>query len=213
MSMKHLKELLVAKGKTQTELAGVLNRDKSAITNLLQGKRQLKADEVVKIAAFLEVSEAKVLGVQSSAEYMSPAPSQHTQQSFEEAAKIPFYGAPSVNIQDSVHISQDKDIYYFEDVQEVNSKSYALEVPDNSLNLYGFMQGDIVVSEMDMPYEANDVVVVQKYDADAAETLLRLYKPPFLESYSTDGSFERLHEERGNVRIISPVIRLIRLLK
>ena len=58
MAMKHLKELLIAKGKTQTELAAVLMRDKSAITNLLQGKRQLKADEVVKIAAFLQVSEA-----------------------------------------------------------------------------------------------------------------------------------------------------------
>lgn len=211
--MKHLKELLVAKGKTQTELAGVLNRDKSAITNLLQGKRQLKADEVVKIAAFLQVSEAEVLGIQPSAVSTTPRRPHPSPQAFGENAKIPFYGAPSAAIQTSKQIVQEKDSYYFEANHEVNNKTYALEVQDNSMNLQGFMPGDVVISEMELPCKAGDVVIVQKYDNDAAETLLRYYKPPFLEAYSTDGSFERLHEERGNVRLISPVIRLIRLLK
>lgn len=53
MSIEKLKELLEAHQVNQTQLARLLGRDKAVITNLLQGRRQLKAEEAVVIARHL----------------------------------------------------------------------------------------------------------------------------------------------------------------
>lgn len=195
--MQHLKILMEKRQVSQTDLAKVLRRDKSAITNLLQGKRRLKADEVVRIAEYLGVSEMEVLGKEPSG--------------FEESARIPFQSAPSEKVAASTQVVQEGDRFFLEDAGSVSPKTYALEVRDDSLNLAGFLKGDIVISELDRPVKPGDFVVVQHYEGDGAETIIRHYLPPYLLPHSSDLRYEKLHESRASVRIVSPVLRLIRL--
>src|SRR4051812_38591518 len=67
MNMSHLKQLLAKHGINQTDLAHILGRDKSVVTNLFQGKRRLKADEAAVIAGHIGVPVAQVLGIQEKA--------------------------------------------------------------------------------------------------------------------------------------------------
>lgn len=200
MEMTHLKSLLKSHGITQTQLANMLGRDKSAITNLLQGKRQLKASEVVKIANFMNISETEVLGVEP-------------ENGLGEMQRIPFSAPPSAKAQLSQHISKQGEGYYVSAGGQVNDRMFAFEVKDESLNLSGFMVGDIVISELGLKIEAGDFVIVQHYEGGGARTLLRRYQPPFLMPHSTISTYDKLHEERESVKIVSPVLRVIRWLK
>lgn len=206
--MDHLRELLIRCNVSQTELAKVLGRDKSAITNLLQGKRRLRADEVVKIATFLNVSELEVLGINKEKHIdIKQETSQPPEQEW-----LPFQSTPSLELQQSHLVMQQGEFYYFYDGKSATDKSYALEVTSNALVLSGFMIGDVVISELDREIRPGDVVVVQHYNNDIAETLLRKYQPPYLVPHSSNPEFKRLHEDRSNVRMISPVIKLVRVL-
>ena len=212
MAMEHLKSLLKSQNVSQTQLAMVLGRDKSAVTNLLQGKRQLKAEEVIKISRYLNVPEATVLGIEPvSLASSAPAPSV-TPLGFSEPEAIPFMAAPTARLQSAQAIQKKGETFYLSGLGSVRPSMYALEVKDESLNLSGFMVGDIVISDMERPAKPGDVVVVQHYVNDAAVTVLRRYDPPYLLPHSTTPDMERLHESRGSVRVVSPVIRLIRLL-
>lgn len=205
--MKHLKELLVRHNVTQTALARVLERDKSAITNLLNGKRQLKADEVIKIAGFLNISELEVLGVDTDGNK-----SNVENDTSDEYRWIPFQTPPTVEAQKSQLVTQEGDYFYFYDGGTASEKTYALEVMSNALVLSGIMIGDIVISELDKPVKSGDIVVVQHYTNNETETLLRKYQPPYLVPHSSNPEFKRLHEERSNVHIISPVVKLVRIM-
>lgn len=208
MSMEHLKALLKSQNVSQTQLAMVLGRDKSAITNLLQGKRQLKAEEVIKIARHFNVSEAKVLGI----EEVAPNSFVSSPAGMAEGEAIPFMAAPTERSGSAQAIQKKGETYFLNGLGAVTPSMYALEVKDESLNLSGFMIGDIAISDMNRPAKSGDVVVVQHYVNDAAITVLRRYDPPYLLPHSTLPDMERLHEARGSVRVVSPVIRLVRLM-
>ena len=225
MSMAHLKTLLLSHGVTQTQLARVLGRDKSAVTNLLQGKRQLKADEVIKIADFLQVSEADVLGTRAAgapptsppASFPVPAasPAGHAVAAggLEDAVRIPFFAPPSASVTQNAPLEQEGSAFYLEETGQFSPQSFALEVKDESMNLSGFISGDIVICDPSAAATEGRIVIVQQYTNDAAETLIRLYKPPFLLPHSTHQGFPRLHDERANVRIVAPVVKLVRWLR
>lgn len=200
MEMAHLKMLLKSHGVTQTQLAGILGRDKSAITNLLQGKRQLKAPEVLKIAQFLNISESEVLGVEPH-------------NGLGESHRIPFSAAPSAKAQSSGQVVKEGEGYYLSGADEVNERMFAFEVKDDSLNLAGILAGDVVISELGKPVEAGDIVIVQHYEGGGARTLLRRYQPPFLMPHSTISTYDKLHEGREAVKIVAPVLRVMRWLK
>src|SRR5690348_11453040 len=74
MNLSPLKQLLLRHHLTQTELARILGRDKSVITNLFQGRRQLKAEEAMLIAKHLGVPVTQILGVREGAEGFSEPP-------------------------------------------------------------------------------------------------------------------------------------------
>ncbi|GEM_PF-1980657 len=258
--MQHLKQLLIEKNISQTQLAHILGRNKSAVTNLLQGKRQLKAQEVVKIAAFLGVSESEILGlgqpslnqrmsavlaagdhkhleqqsgiaqpvvVEKIVERVVKIPTPQIVEKIVEVEKIievekpvevavppmhiPFHGTPSVQMRKSQCVKRLAEGYGFEDVFFATDHSYALEVPDQALDLIGFMPGDVVLSELGAKVKKDDIVVVQWYQENRVTITLRKYEPPFLVPYSSQPDIERLHEARANVQIVSPVQRLIRL--
>lgn len=60
MALERLKHIMNEKGVSQSEIAAVIGRDKSAASLLFQGKRQLKVDEAKKIAKFLGVPIAHI---------------------------------------------------------------------------------------------------------------------------------------------------------
>ena len=59
-------------------------------------------------------------------------------------------------------------------------------------------------------YKENDIVVVQHYVGETAESMLRHYTPPYLKPHSTNATYTPIPVDDASVRIVSPVIRLIR---
>lgn len=200
MDLSRLKELLEEFGITQTQIAQLLKRDRAVITNLMQGKRNLKADEAVTIANFLKVPVTEILGVDKLAS------------GFSEPAMIPFQHAPSGEACKSRHVVKKKGKYFLEVEQVSTPKMFALEVRDDSLNLSGFLPGDIVIADTERKIAGGDVVIIQHYDdaRDTAETILRRYQPPMLLAHSTRAEFLPLKEKDKSVRVIAPVLKLMR---
>lgn len=196
-----LKTLLARHGITQTELARLLGRDKSVITNLMQGKRQLKADEAGVIARALGVPVAQILDVQDESLSGGVA----------ESCLIPFQHVP-LRARKSRQVVQKSGKYYLEESAGFSAKAYALEIGDDGLNLAGVLPGDIVISELDRPCKPGQLAVVQHYLGGDAETLVRRYEPPHLLPHSTNPAHRTLHLEHDDVRVVSPVLKLVRLL-
>jgi transcriptional regulator with XRE-family HTH domain len=194
-----LKALLNRHGVTQTELARLLGRDKSVVTNLLQGRRQLKADEAGIISKKLGVPVAEILGLQESATGVA------------EACLIPFQHAPT-KAKKARQVVQKGGKYFLEESAGFSGKAYALEVRDDALNLSGVLPGDIVISELDRPCKPGQIVAAQHYAGGGAATIIRRYDPPFLVAHSTNPAHRTLHVERDDVRLVSPVLKLVRLL-
>lgn len=199
--MSHLKQLLASHGVSQTDLARILRRDKSVITNLFQGKRQLKADEAMLIARHIGVSVTDVLGIPQQGPGFMEAP-----------LLIPFQQEPSTQNRKRSGVVRKEGKFYLEvkDGAAYSPKTYALEMADDSMNMAGIMAGDIVLSELDRPCKAGQVVVAQHYQGRGAKTVIRSYEPPFLLPHSTNAKFKPLSIEHDEVRVVSPVIKLIR---
>ena len=198
--MSHLKKLLAQHGISQTDLANMLGRDKSVITNLFQGKRQLKADEAALIAQHTGVPVAQILGLEEASGGFREAP-----------ALIPFQHEPKHWKKNNNVVRKDGKFFLeVSDRLDYSAKSYVLEVQDNSLNLMGIIEGDLVISELSRACKPGQVVVVQHYQGAGAKTLLRKYEPPLLLAHSTSAAFPPLDTERDDVRLVSPVLKLIR---
>ena len=201
MNLSHLKQLLSRHGITQTDLARILRRDKSVITNLFQGRRQLKAEEAMLIAAHIGVPVTQILGIKDNTS--SPVFS-------EPPLLIPFQHEPEFNKKHAGIVKKDGK-FYLEADENYPPKVYALEARDDSMNLAGILPGDIVISEMDRPCKAGQVVVAQHYHGRGAATILRSYVPPFLMPHSISSSFKPLSLDNDEVRLVSPVLKLIRI--
>lgn len=198
----HLKQLLAKHGLTQTDLAHLLGRDKSVITNLFQGKRQLKAQEAALIARHIGVPVAQVMGLAEGrgsglAEPPALIPFQHE----------PMQGKKLPNV-------VKKEGKFFLEVDETagySTKAYALEISDEAMNMAGILPGDIIISEMDRPCKSGQVVVAQHYQGRGAKTIVRKYEPPFLMAHSTSTGFAPLNVKQDDVRLVSPLLKLIRI--
>lgn len=196
--MSHLKQLLAGHGINQTELARVLRRDKSVVTNLFQGRRRLKADEAMLIARHIGVPVAQILGVEVAG--------------FDEPAQfIPFQYEPSRARKSAGVVKKEGKFYLAVEGAGYSPKAYALEVQDESMNLSGILPGDIIISELDKPCKAGQMVVAQHYQGRGAATIIRKYEPPFLMPHSTSANFKPLHLSKDETRIVSPVLKLIRV--
>ena len=133
-----LKQLLNDHGITQTELARLLGRDKSVITNLLQGRRRLKADEAAIISQVLNVPVAEILGLDEAAAA-----------GVAETCLIPFQHAPIAGAGKQIIEKDGK--FFLEESGAFSARAYAVEVRDASMNLSGVLPGDIVISEDGAP--------------------------------------------------------------
>lgn len=200
MSQHRLKELLKSRGITQTELARWLNRDKSAVTQLMQGKRQLKASEAALIAQNLGVSVADLLGVEERAAAQGVA----------ESVLIPFQAAPTQVRGKGIIEKGGK--FFIEESANFSSSAYALEVADDGLNLSGVLPGDIVISDLSHAPREGQLVVAQAYAQGGAKTLVRKYAPPLLVPHSTNAAHAPLNIDDDDVRVVSPVLKLVRVM-
>lgn len=200
MNLSHLKEVMSRHGISQTDLARILRRDKSVITNLFQGKRQLKADEAMLIARHIGVPVTEILGIpQERAGLMEPS------------VLIPFQHEPKQWKQHG-NVVKKEGKFYLEmgERQEFSAKCYALQVPDDSLNLLGILEGDFVISELDRPCKPGQIVVAQHYIGRGARTVIRKYEAPLLLAHSTNAEHKALSADGDEVRLVSPVLKLIR---
>ncbi len=198
--MSHLKKIMIKHGVSQTDLAAILGRDKSVITNLFQGKRQLKADEAMKIAKHIGVPVTHILGVKETPDGF-----------MEEPALIPFQHEPK-NWKRHGNVVKKDGKFYLETTETVSAakKIYALQVADNSMNLAGVLEGDFIISGLDRACKSGQLVVVQHYQGRGAKTLIRKYEKPLLLPHSTSANHRPLHIEEDDVRLVSPVLKLIR---
>jgi transcriptional regulator with XRE-family HTH domain len=200
MNLSPLKQLLLRHGITQTELARILGRDKSVVTNLFHGRRQLKAEEAMLIAGHIGVPVTQILGVKEPAG------------GFEEPSLlIPFQHEPERSKKMSGVVKKDGKFYLEADESAYSPKAYALEVRDESMNLSGILPGDIVISELNRACKPGQIVVAQHYQGRGAKTIIRKYTPPFLSPHSTAPGFAPLSLDTGEARAVSPVLRLIRV--
>ena len=200
MDLVHLKQLMNKHGMSQTDLAKILGRDKSVITNLFQGKRQLKAQEATLIARHIGVSVTQILGEERAAGMSEPA------------VLIPFQHEPVHNRKaDSVIQKSGKFYLKAEESAGYTSKTYALEMRDDSMNLAGILPGDILISELDRACKEGQIVIAQYYFGKGAQTVVRKFEPPFLLPHSTSNAFKPLSNEQDDVRVVSPVLKLIRV--
>ena len=200
MNLSHVKQLLARHGIKQTDLARILGRDKAVITNLFQGKRQLKAEEAMKIASHIGVPVAQILGISEPKAGFAEPP-----------VLIPFQHEPKHAKRKSGVVKMDGKFYLEADAKAGYSpKAYALEVREEGMNLSGIVAGDIVISELDRPFKPGQIVIAQHYQGRGAKTIIRKYEPPFLLPHSTSSTFKPLHVDKDEVRIVSPVLKLIR---
>lgn len=204
--MSGLKALLKEKKVSQAELARLLGRDKSVITHLFQGKRQLKLHEAMKIAEYLGVPLSNI-----AVEGEEEAEAAEAALTGMEDTLVPFRHEPSGAVRRSQHVHKQGGKFYFGAAGSFSDKAYALEMSDDSLNLSGVLPGDVLISELDAPCRPHDLVVVQHYEGEGAQTLVRRYESPFLVPHSTDSRFRPLNQNTDDVRVVSPVVRLVRL--
>jgi transcriptional regulator with XRE-family HTH domain len=198
MNLSHLKQLLAKNGISQTDLARLLRRDKAVITNLFQGKRQLKAEEAMVIASHIGVPVAQILGIHEPRGLAEPA------------VLIPFQSEPEMSKRNTGVVKKDGKFFLEMNDRGLSPKAYALEVGDDSMNLAGIMKGDIVISELDRPCKHGQIVIAQHYQGRGAKTLIRKYEAPLLLPYSTLAMFKPLRMDDTNARLVSPVLKLIR---
>lgn len=200
MDLQHLKALLGKHGITQTELARMLGRDKSVITHLFQGKRQLKASEAALIAKHIGVPVAQVMGLlERMGEFHEPP------------ALIPFQHEPVQGKKLPGVVRKEGKFFLEVEAASFSTKAYALEIRDDSMNMAGILPGDLAISEMDRPCKAGQVVIAQHYQGRGAKTIVRKYEPPFLVAHSTSSSFVPLNTKQDDVRLVSPLLKLIRV--
>ncbi len=201
--MSHLKKLLSKHGLTQTDLAHLLKRDKAVVTNLFQGKRQLKADEAAIIASHLGITVADVMGIQERGKSKGFG---------EMPVLIPFQQDPQ-KVKKHPNVVRKGGKFYLEASEiAVHSKdAFAVEVSDDGMNMSGIFAGDIVISDMARMCRVGQIVIAQHYQGRGAKTVIRKYEPPYLLPHSSSQGFKPLSLDSGEARAVSPVLKLIRV--
>jgi hypothetical protein len=83
-----------------------------------------------------------------------------------------------------------------------------MHISSRALDLAGYLPGDVVIVNLNETARAEDVVCAQVYDwsGGKAETVMRIYSPPYLVSASTDSSFIKPLVVDNDIVVIKGVI-------
>lgn len=130
---------------------------------------------------------------------------------FEEAETyVEFQAAPRINTQ-SESVVQKEGRYFLRLDEGIGPESFVIEVRDDSMNLAGYIPGDFVVSSLRAPCRPGHTVIAQRYEGLGAETIIRKYEPPFLLPHSVNPAYRPLEIGKDDVRLVSPVLKSIRI--
>lgn len=98
--------------------------------------------------------------------------------------------------------------------EPLTPNQYIRRINTRALDLAGFLPGDEVLLDMAVTPRAGDVVAAQVYNLQrgTAETVLRLYDPPYLVARSTDDSLplKPLLVDNERVKVMAVAIRALR---
>ncbi len=199
MALENLRQLMEERGVRQIELAELFGRDKSVITHLMQGKRQLKAEEALKLAQHFKVPVSMIL---------DETPVQGAS-GLSEPMRVPFHAPPRQHAS-SPQVTEENGAYFLQ-IESAAEDAFALEVADDGMNLAGVMAGDIVIASLKATCREGDVVVAQRYEGDGAVSIVRKYQGNQLMAMSTNPNHHSYRVDEDDVRLVAPVTRLVRL--
>jgi hypothetical protein len=98
--------------------------------------------------------------------------------------------------------------------EPLTANQYVRRVNTRALDLAGFLPGDEVLLDMAVLPRAGDVVAAQVYNLQrgTAETVLRLYDPPYLVARSTDDTLplKPLLVDNERVKVMAVAVRALR---
>lgn len=105
-------------------------------------------------------------------------------------------------------LSEEAEPFRYDATKEFNDHVKAFVTPrpatdpwilrTRALTGFGYMPGDVVVLDLNLEWQAGDIVCAQLYSHEAGrtETIWRRYEPPYLVAGSTDPAFVRpIHED------------------
>ena len=180
--MNAIRAKLKEKGLTQDKVEKILGLPEKAMSKILRGKRDLSGEEVLALSRLLGTTPEELLdGGHGFAE--------------SEAEYIPEPQLEDEEIRLATLLYKDGRA----DTMVVNSPALVLE---------GLMPGDRILVDLRAKPKRGDCVVVRFLDEDqaSAETLLRVYKPPFLAPSSVDRSFEPLSLDDNRVQVKGVIV-------
>lgn len=98
---------------------------------------------------------------------------------------------------------------------DLPANHYRMRVHSRALDLEGFLPGDIATFDMGATPKGGDAVQAQVYAEMGAETVLRVYDPPYLVTRSTDPRLaaKPLLVDGERVRIAAVCIRMERVMR
>jgi hypothetical protein len=100
-------------------------------------------------------------------------------------------------------------------LEEAIERLFRAQVTSDVLNLEGFRRGDVADFDLVLKPEAGDIVVAQVKHLQrggSAETVMRVFQPPYLLTRSTDASIDQrpLYVDGERIVILGTFVRLIR---
>lgn len=175
-------------GVTAADIAARLGRDRSAVSKIYAGQRQMSLEWA---KAFAEVLEVPLDEVLKHAGVLDEATAAPLRPGFAESDVAPFRAKDGEDRQART-VAQALGERPGVDLWRVKSAA---------LSLMGYMPGDLMLVDTHAAERVRqgDVVLAQVYDntAAAAFTLLRRYEPPVLVAASPDPGDRRVHVVDG----------------
>lgn len=184
-------------GKTTSDLAEALGRDRTVISHIYTGRRRMTYDDAKVFASVLETPLADIL---FRAGMATEEETQQQQPGFSESDALPWIPKPD-----------DRNLIVASQLGGGRNGVDVWKVKSNSMMLAGLMAGDLMLIDTLQRdrCKAGDIVIAQVYDYQVgnATTLLRRYDPPALVTASTDPADWRTHiVDDNNVVIMGRVI-------
>lgn len=190
MNKDWLKKRLRLQGKTTTDLATAIGRDRAVVSRIMNGHQKLTLDQAQMFANALGVDLPDVL---TNAGMLDAPTAQGLAPGFSEndaAAWLPGPGMSETAAIRSVAQALGMDRPGI-DIWRVKSRAMVLA---------GLMEGDFFLLDTHLADRARpgDMVVAQIYSRGGAVTVLRRFEPPVLVAASVDPADGRVHVVDGN---------------
>lgn len=154
------------RGISQTQLAARMGRSPTFLTRVYSGAQPLKVSEAGDLARLLGLELREVLARAGLAVQADQAPGEIRPRGFEESDVQPLQGvAPAPP-----------------PLRAQGNGQTVWTVHNDGMALAGFLPGDQMIVDANATPHRGDAVIAQIYDwrAETAQTVLRLYLPPYL---------------------------------